>query len=401
VDVIAARALFPGTQTHVFLDTACVGLMPAPADKALRELSEDLTLCPAPDATAHHIALDNTAFGARKEAAKLLGARPEDVALVESTTHGLEIVAAAVPLAAGDKVLVGETEFLGLAVPWVGRHKHIGFHIEVVPQRDGRLHVEDFAKAIDGRARLILLSSVQWHNGFRTDLAAFAQLARERGVLLVVDAIQQLGALGLDVSRVGVDFVVAGGHKWLNAPAGRGLLYMDPALRQRLTPPAWGYLNIVPPPEGWAQHFATPTLPVVRAYEFVGDARRFEIGGTSNYPGNVVLRESLKIINTLGIAAVEERVLQLGDFLIDKLQRVRAAVVSPNEPGARSGIITFTMGQGPARDAEILQRLLARRVLISQRYTAGVGGLRVSVHFYNHEDDVMHLVDALRKCAAG
>jgi selenocysteine lyase/cysteine desulfurase len=396
MDIAAARAFFPGTTGRVFLDAACISLLPVQADQALRRLGAELLACPARDASAHHIALDRTADAARREAARLIGARPQDIALVESTTQGLQAVAAAVPLGSGDKVLVGETEFLGLAVPWAGRAQAEGFHIEQVPHQGGRLHVDDFARAVDRRTRLILLSSVQWANGFRADLEAFAALARERDVILVVDAIQQLGAVGLDVGQTPVDFLVAGGHKWLNAPVGRGLLYVHPRVVGRLRPGAWGYLNVAEPPEGWAEHFATPQTPAVRPYDFVATARRFETGGTANYPGNVALAASLALTNELGIAAIEQYILDLAEELMEGLRAAGARVVSPPERHARSGIVTFTWGQGPARDRECLGWLLDRGVLISQRYTAGVGGLRVSVHFFNNQGDVGRLLEALR-----
>jgi selenocysteine lyase/cysteine desulfurase len=395
MDLAAARSFFPGLCDRVFLDAACISLLPVQAEAALRQLGQDLLSCPPGDASAHHIALDRTADQPRREAARLIGARPEDIALVESTTHGLEIIAAAVPLGRGDKVLVGDTEFLGLAVPWIGRQQTDGFHIEVVPNRGGRLLVDDFARAADAHTRMILLSSVQWSSGYRADLAAFSDLARTCNLVLVVDAIQQLGALALDVGRTPVDFLVCGGHKWLNAPAGRGFLYVHPRQVERLQPTAWGYLNIAEPPEGWAAYFATPSIPAVRPYDFTRTARRFEVGGTANYPGNVVLGASLALINELGIDRIEARIRRLTDLLLEELCRTGAALVTPPEPEARSGIITFTLGQGPARDAAFLDRLRARRILISQRYTAGVGGLRVSVHFFNNEDDVLALTRAV------
>src|SRR5205085_1481002 len=116
-----------------------------------QRLAADLVACPARDASAHHIALDRTAAQPRREAARLIGARPEDIALVESTTQGLQAVAAAVPLTRGDKILVAETEFLGLAVPWSPRRQSEGFGIEVIPHHQGRLRVDDFARAIDSR----------------------------------------------------------------------------------------------------------------------------------------------------------------------------------------------------------------------------------------------------------
>jgi selenocysteine lyase/cysteine desulfurase len=394
-DLAAARSFFPGTRDRVFLDAACISLLPVQAEAALRRLGEDLLSCPPGDASAHHIALDRTAEQPRREAARLIGARPEDVALVESTTQGLEIVAAAVPLGRGDKVLVGDTEFLGLAVPWIPRQGRDGFRLEVVPNRNGRLLVDDFARAADGHTRLVLLSSVQWTNGYRPDLAAFSDFARSRGLVLVVDAIQQLGAFPLDVGRTPVDFLVCGGHKWLNAPAGRGFLYVHPRQVERLSPPAWGYLNITEPAGGWAEYFATPTTPAVRPYDFTPTARRFEVGGTANYPGNVVLGASLALINELGPAAIEGHVRRLTDLLLQELARAGSTVVTPPEPEARSGIITCTLGDGPGRDAGFLRKLRERRILISQRYTAGVGGLRVSVHFFNDEDDVRRLAGAV------
>jgi cysteine desulfurase / selenocysteine lyase len=390
-----ARRFFPGTKGHVFLDAACVSLMPAQAEEALRKLGQDLLTCPARDASAHHIALDRTADVPRREIARLIGARSEDIALVESTTHGLQAIAAAVPLSDGDKVLVGATEFMGLAVPWIPRPERID--LQIIPQFEGRLRIEDFARAIDGKTRMILLSSVQWNNGFRADLAGFSELARKHEVILVVDAIQQLGAIALDVAQTPVDFLVCGGHKWLNAPVGRGFLYVNPRLVDRLRPSAWGYLNILDPPQGWAEYFATPDIPAVRSYDFTPTAKRFEIGGTANYPGNVVLGESLTLINTLGRDAITEYVLDLGDKVIEALEAARATVVSPRARTERSGIITFTMGHGPAADTACLRQLLDRRILISQRYTAGIGGLRVSVHFFNNEDDIRQLAEAVRK----
>jgi selenocysteine lyase/cysteine desulfurase len=99
----------------------------------------------------------------------------------------------------------------------------------------------------------------------------------------------------------------------------------------------------------------------------------------------------------VGIAAIEEHIINLTEELIDGLRSAGATVVSPSERAARSGIVTFTLGQGPARDTACLHRLLDQRILISQRYTAGVGGLRVSVHFFNNQDDVQGLVEGLRK----
>ena len=395
INLATIRAYFPGTNERVFLDAASVGLMPTQAEDALKQLAHDLVHVPSPNTGAHHRAIAQSAGAARREIARLINARSADVALVESTTHGLELLAAAIPLQHGDKILVGATEYLGLAVPWLPKRETDGLIVEVIPARDGRLLVEDYAAAINARTRLILLSSVQWNNGFRCDLAAFSELARSRKVLLLVDTIQQLGAITLDVQRTPVDFVVNGGHKWLNAPAGRGFLYVNPGVVDRLRPPPRGYLNIETPAEGWGEYFATPTIPSVRDYAFVKGARAFEVGGFSNNPGNVVLAATVALLNEVGPGVIEAHVVGLTDLLMEQLHQAGATVVTPAERASRSGIVTFTLGEGAARDRDLLSRLWEQRIILSQRYTAGVGGLRASVHLFNNEDDVNRLAEAV------
>src|SRR5437660_6304275 len=158
---------------------------------------------------------------ARPAAARLINAHPDEIALVESTTHGLTLAAASIPLERGDRVLISDLEFLEVALPWVQRKKD-GIEIEVVPNQNGEARVEDFAARITPRTRVIAISTVQWNNGYRADLEALSKLCREHGIRLVVDAIQQLGAVPLDVRRIPVDILACGGHKWLNAPFGCG-----------------------------------------------------------------------------------------------------------------------------------------------------------------------------------
>src|SRR5712692_11690986 len=106
MNIASARSFFPGTRARVFLDAACISLLPVQAEEALRRLGQDLLACPARDASAHHIALDHAADQPRREAARLIGAHADDIALIESTTQGLQAIAAAVPLERGDKVLI-------------------------------------------------------------------------------------------------------------------------------------------------------------------------------------------------------------------------------------------------------------------------------------------------------
>lgn len=391
-----ARKTFPALSDRTFLDAACVSLIAQPVHDAIRRFL-DLCLQPeAGDASLHHIEMDQARPRTVAEAARLLSADPASVALVESTSHGLNIVASALPLRAGDRVLVADTEFLQVAIPWQVRAKTTGIEIVPVPTHDeGVVTPDDFARVMDARTRVVCVSSVQWNSGWRIDLAGLSELCQSRGVWLIVDAIQELGACPIDVGVTPVDALVAGGHKWLNAPFGCGILYLGPRILQELEPAGYGYLAVTEPDGGWDEYFRTPSISPYSTFTFVRTAKRFEIGGTSNYPGAIGLGASLRQINEIGIRTIHAHIRRLTDRLHEELPRTGARVVSKREPAsARSGITTFTYDD-TARNREVLQRLLDRRVQASIRYTSGVGGIRVSTHFFNDESDIDRLIHAI------
>jgi selenocysteine lyase/cysteine desulfurase len=395
--LLDARKTFPALRDRTFLDAACVSLIAQPVHDAIRRFLDLCLLPEAGDASRHHIEMDEARPRTVAEAARLLNADPASVALVESTSHGLTIVANALPLRTGDRVLIADTEFLQVAIPWQVRAKTAGIEIVPVPTHDeGVVTPDDFASAMDARTKVVCVSSVQWNSGWRIDLAGLGELCRLRGIWLIVDAIQELGACPIDMRATPVDALVAGGHKWLNAPFGCGILYLGPRILQELEPAGYGYLAVTEPDGGWDEYFRTPSISPYSAFTFVRTAKRFEIGGTSNYPGAIGLGASLRQINEIGTGAIHAHIQRLTDRLHEELSRTGARVVSKREPAsARSGITTFTYDD-VAHNREVLRHLLSHRVQTSIRYTSGVGGIRVSTHFFNDEEDVEKLVHAVR-----
>jgi len=397
VDVRDARVFFPGLDDKVFLDAATVSLAPVQAREAIERFLERAVLCPERDASTHHIAMDELRGAAVHEAAILLGAGEDEIALVESTSHGLSIAARAIGLGPRDNIVIDDLEFLQVAIPWTKLVDEGALgEVRMARNVSGAVTIDSIAEQMDAHTRAVVVSSVQWSNGYRLDLAALSDLCRREGVFLVVDAVQELGALKVDVRRTPVDLLVAGGHKWLNAPFGCGILYVRRETQPQLAQPAWGYLGLELPEGGWSTYFSTPSISPLRPYEFVPTAKRFELNGTSNYPGAVGLGASLALVNALGAEHVERRVLALAGLLREELEATGVRIVSRPEPEARSGITTFTVAGDPAEDEALLQRLLEQRVYVSRRYTSHVGGIRVSTHYYNDETDIERLADTLR-----
>jgi cysteine desulfurase / selenocysteine lyase len=394
-----ARQHFPGLLDKTFLDAACVSLAPRPAVEAIEKFLGLTMTCPLDSSTHHHIFMDEMRAAARPAAARLINAHEDEIALVESTTDGLTLAANAIPLEAGDRVLLSDLEFLEVAVPWVQKRSGSngrGIEIDVVPNRNGEVRVEDFAARVTPRTRVAALSSVQWTNGFRADLAAFSRFCRERKLWLVVDAIQQLGAIPLDVREIPVDILACGGHKWLNSPFGCGFLYVNRERLLDLRAPLAGYLDIEDPPGGWGEYFQSPTTTPVKDYAFVKTARRFETGGTSNYPGAVGLAASLKLIHELGAERIAQYISQLTEQLLAGLDGLGIHVVTPRAPQSRSGIVTFSVGSAE-ENVRLMRHLQEKKILVSVRYTSQVGGVRVSCHFYNSPEDIENLLVELKR----
>jgi cysteine desulfurase / selenocysteine lyase len=391
-----ARATFPALRDRTFLDAACVSLIAQPVHDEIRRF---LDICLAPgtaDASEHHLAMDEARPRTVAEAARLIHADPASVALVESTSHGLNLVARALPLRAGDRVLIADTEFLQVAIPWQVRAKRDGVEIVQVRTHDeGVVTPDDFARAMDARTRVVCVSSVQWNTGWRIDTAAVGALCRAHGAYLIVDAIQELGACPIDVTAAPVDALVAGGHKWLNAPFGCGILYLGPRILDELEPEGYGYLAVTEPDGGWDEYFRTPSISPFTEFRFVRTAKRFETGGTSNYPGAIGLGASLRQINAIGPEVIGAHIRRLTDRLHDALPRAGARLVTKRTPAsARSGITTFTFDDA-SRNRAVVQALRDRRVQVSLRYTSNIGGIRVSTHFFNDEQDIDALIENL------
>lgn len=390
-----ARACFPGLRDKVFLDAACVSLAPQPATEAISQFLERALLCPVDSSTHHHIFMDEMRAAARPAVARLINADEDEIALVESTTQGLTLAANAIPLERGDRVLLSDLEFLEVAVPWVQK-RNDGIEVDVVPNRSGEVLAEDFAARITPRTKVLTLSTVQWTNGYRCDLDAISKLCRQRGIWLIVDAIQQLGAIPLDVRQTPVDILACGGHKWLNSPFGCGFLYISREAQARLNPPLAGYLSVEDPPGGWGEYFQTPTITPVKDYKFVHSARRYEGGGTANYPGAVGLAASVNLVHEIGQQNIAEHIFMLTDQLLAGLDKLGVSVITPRARKSRAGIVTFSVGSAE-KNVTLMQRLQEKKILVSVRYTSQVGGVRVSCHFYNSEGDIDTLLTVLKR----
>lgn len=386
---------WPVLKTMTFLDAACVSFAPQRTVRALKAFADFTARQDEENSSAHHIAMDAKRNKAYDEARKLLNADAEEIAIVESTSHGLSIAANGIELEEGDNIVTTNLEFIQVALPWCVMRKEKRIDIRVAKTQDGRFGAADFAALCDARTRLIVLSSVEWCNGWRMDLEEIGRFCQARGIFLVVDAVQEMGVNKLDTKSFHVDIMVAGGHKWLNSPFGAGVLYINKKTLPKLKSVYHGYLNTKVPPEGWGGYWENPAAPSINDWEFDMTARKFEIGGTSNYPGAIALGESLGLVNEIGIENIEAYVRELSAYCMDELEKIGATLITHRDAGRRAGIVIARLYEDLALDRHILRQLHARRIFIAQRFTDYVGGFRISCQYFNNHADIDALIAAM------
>lgn len=375
-----------------YLDHACFGPPSARTLAAIHAHTDALTDVGDRDGSAATLSWIAARSRARERVGALIGGDGEDIALVESTTHGLQIVAAGLPVPAGSNVVAFDCEFFGLITPWRAAEKR-GAELRPVASRRGIPTIDDLVAAVDHNTRVITVSAVQEVSGARLDLAAVAEVARRVDAVTVVDGIQEAGVLARNVPASGVDAYVAGGHKWLRNPFGVGFAWLSPRLRDMLDQQTYGYLGLAEPAGGWVDYLGRGDRTAFDALPNRLDAAALEIGGTPNWLGSVGLSSSIDELLTTGIANVERRSVALAAQLRTGLAQLGLAAHCLGST-QDSAILTFGLPGGSDQEVALHRYLSAAGFQVSLRRVAGVGGVRASCHISNTQDDVAAFVDA-------
>ncbi len=361
-----ARKLFPAVEKNVYLNTAGGGPLSERSATAGRTYYEQSVR----DGDIHWDDWLNQVEAVRRKLARLLNARPTNIAFAANASTGLNI--AAHMLRGRGRVLAVADEFPSCTLPFL----QLGYDVDFVPTaHDGTVGLRDLAAASSEDTAILVTSFVQYKSGFRNDMARLGGFCKERDLAFVVDATQGLGAFPLDVSDNQADFLSFSGYKWANAGYSVAGMYLS---ERFITPESF-------PLVGWR----SPREPYALSYDHLDLPERAAAleQGHPPFAGVFALGASLDLIQELGVQKIGRRIIELTRYLHERLDAAGTWVLSTRDEAHMSGI-TVAAADNPT---DAVARLREQGIIVSTRGE----GIRVSLHYYNNRQDIDRFVDAL------
>ncbi|MFT5833837.1 MAG: cysteine desulfurase/selenocysteine lyase [Cognaticolwellia sp.] len=322
------------------------------------------------------------------EAAKLIHAKPSEIALTQNASASLNLALYSIPFERGDVILTSEIEYGNSYLNYLNLKERKGIEIRVFPMdEEGHFDLEKFESYIDEKVKLIAITHIPTNSGIVAPVEAIGGIAKKYDILYLVDACQAIGQFPFNVEKIGCDFCTATSRKYLRGPRGLGFLYIRESVMENLSPVFLEMLFA-----DWQSE---------TGYQLNRSAKMFETW-EKPYSLMVGFTAAIRYANELGMEHIWERIQYLADYFRKQLERVEGVTV--HDFGAvKCGIVSFTKSEvSPQKIQQYLQSLEIN-TSVSARFSSVLDmdrrGLvavnRASVHYFNTEAEIDLLVDAV------
>ena len=392
IDVRAVRQQTRGVLNVAHLNNAGSSLVPRPvAETVVGHLRREEEIGGYEAAEEAADRLQNVYWSV----ARLIGARPNEIALAESGSRAWAVAMHSFPFVPGTRLLIGRTEYAGNVIALRQLARRNDLQIVVLDDDPyGQVDVEHLRRELErGSVAMVALTHVPMADGLVNPAAEVGRRCRAAGVLFVLDACQSVGQMPLDVESLGCDVLAGTGRKFLRGPRGTAFLYVRASVLGRFDPLILDGMSTV--------------SSGAEGFEVRGDARRFE-SWEASIAGRLGLGRAVDYALSLGLDAVQERVGSLAEQLRTELATLPAVTVHDHGI-TRCGIVTFSVKGSEA--GNIRARLADHQINVSvaprpshEVQAILTGGshaaemvVRASVHYYNSEDEILRLVGLLRR----
>lgn len=384
--IAKVRADTPGTEQVIHFNNAGSSLPPQAVHDAMVGHLEREMLTGGYEAAAEAQPAVDAMY---TSAAELLGCEADDLGVVESATRAWSSALSAIQFKPGDKILTAESEYVSNAMGLLRGIDRWGIEVDVAPSdASGQVDVDALASMIDDRTTVIALTHVPTQGGLVQPAAAVGQVARDAGVMFMLDACQSVGQLRVDVDELNADICTFTGRKFLRAPRGCGMIYVRPETLEKLG----SHVGLDAGSSDWSSPWEIDLTPKTRRFT------PFEM----TIAAKVGMGVAFDYLNVLGIDQVEQRVVELAGTMRTRLDEIDHITV--HDLGTyRCGIVTFNSTRHSA--VEMKSILAKRRINVSVTSAEsaqfdlpkrGISEMvRASAHYFNTDDEIDQLIAAL------
>jgi selenocysteine lyase/cysteine desulfurase len=388
-EVKRLRADTPGIANRIHLDNAGAALMPLPVIEAIKRHIDLEAAIGGYEAADARKAETSAVYDS---IARLISASRGEIALIENATLAWDMAFYSIAFAKGDRILTTRAEYGANYVAFLQVAKRTGAVIEIIPNNEsGESDPHALETMIDERVKLIAVTWIPTNGGLINPAEEIGRIARKHGILYLLDACQAAGQIPIDVSAIGCDILSSTGRKFLRGPRGTGFLYMRQSVLERLEPAMIDH---------HAGEWVAPDT-----YRLRGDARRFETWENA-YALHLGLGAAVDYALAIGLDRIRDRSFALACSLRSALSEI--AGVSVHDLGRSPGaVVAFTINS--VASAAVKAKLAERRINVSTSVPSSTlldavarklpPVVRASPHYYNNEDEIGALVDAIREIA--
>jgi selenocysteine lyase/cysteine desulfurase len=320
----------------------------------------------------------------RDSIAKLIGGKPEEIALTSGASAGASAVAYGLNWKTGDEIVTARGEFPLQYTAWKPMEEREGVKLKIVAPRERFISADDLIAAMTPKTRLVSVSMVRYDDGSLLDAPRVAAACRKQGALLLLDVSQCCGALPMDVNQLGADFLVCAGYKWLLGPYGTGFFWVKNEHLNLLRPAPFYWMAVAGSDNFAALNFDDPKP--------AASAKRWDAPEWASYFNfNLAAMDtSVDFVVRMGPGLVAAHNRKLIDFMFERLPKDRCVPASPLDAAQRGPYGCFR-ARNREKTAELYQHLRKENVVVSLRE----GNIRVSPHLYNTERDIDRLISVI------
>ena len=366
----------------IYLNNASVSIMPKVSIEAMRQFLVSYSEM-GPDSPESEIFLKELWKNTRKEISKLVKCQPDEIIITQSVTDGVNMVANGMRFVDDSNIIIrgGEHEHHANYFPWLKLGKKIDVRSLPVGENGGFTD-PDFKKMLDEKTKLVALSHGLYNSGLILPVKEIGEQLQKQNIPYFLDTAQTVGCIGnYNFADTGCDFMSFNGSKWLCGPMGTGVFYCKRESSNLLEPLSIG---------GESADMDTNNDLI---YKELPD--RFQTG-FRNYVGLAGMVSSVTLLQNLGLDNIRKHIIKLSNLFIDEIGKIpESKVFGPENEAERTSIVSFKIGKNDPE--KIVSVLAGKGIIIAKREIYEKPVLRISPHVFNTENEILKLVEELKK----